>query len=53
MDVNATLARIRQLQADNIGRESVAPEVVGELMELWLSLDEWLSKGGFAPLDWQ
>ena len=50
MDVNATLARIRELTA------STDPDHLGdlvELAELVRALDEWISKGGFLPDAWQ
>jgi hypothetical protein len=48
MDPNATLEQIRVLLVfgDN---EAVADE----LAELVSSLDEWLSKGGFLPQEWE
>ena len=49
MDPNATLKRIRQIIAEgDDGSESLTEE----LPELVEALDEWLSKGGFLPLEW-
>jgi hypothetical protein len=44
MDPTATLAEIRErLKHDDVAR----------ILELFTSLDEWISKGGFLPEQWQ
>lgn len=56
MDPNATLRRIRELV-----KELQEPEGDGydtdtlteELTELVSSLDNWLTKGGFLPKQWE
>lgn len=54
MDVDATLARIRELTAEIDTREltlAQSSELV-ELVELVEALDEWLTGGGFLPARW-
>jgi hypothetical protein len=51
MDPNATLAEIRALVAAI--HSEATPERCGDLAELVEALDNWLSKGGFAPDDWK
>jgi hypothetical protein len=55
MDPNATLFEIRQLTAAiDVASDPVAAASQGErLAELVDALDEWLSKHGFLPDDWQ
>lgn len=45
MDPNATLVRIRELINDGDSADVL-------LIEAFNNLDEWLSKGGFLPNDW-
>jgi hypothetical protein len=47
MDPDATLQAIRELVENNDG----SPEALA-LAENFRSLDEWLSRGGFLPTDW-
>lgn len=51
MDPDATLAQIRELitqqQTDDLNDTDTA-----NLVELIDSLDEWLTKGGFLPTEW-
>jgi hypothetical protein len=52
MDPNEALDRIRNL----IRMDDVMPldrDDVGTFIELVQSLDEWITKGGFLPSDWQ
>lgn len=47
MDINIILASLRSfVERPN----NYDPEVVADLFR---ALDEWLSKGGFLPTDWQ
>lgn len=52
MDPNATLERLREIvQWWNEGDADASDlETAVELVE---SLDQWLSKGGYLPADWQ
>lgn len=57
MDPNATLEKIRAtyeplrvMLEDTAGEDT---EMVQELLDSIEALDEWLSKGGFLPKDWQ
>lgn len=60
MDVNATLAEIRkvvaQLNNHIEGRvlmdESTFQDSVTYVADLWDSLDQWMSNGGFLPRPW-
>ena len=51
MDPNVTLAQIRELVSENEYRDLYADET-DRLVELVQSLDQWISKGGFLPADW-
>lgn len=48
MDPNATLAQIRHMVKEGSFCEDFA-----EIAELIEALDEWLSKGGYLPAEWQ
>lgn len=51
MDPNAALAEIRKLTRDVLkGRAD--EEDIERLAELIEGLDNWLSKGGFLPKNW-
>ena len=57
MDPNAKLEKIRAtyeplrvMLEDTAGEDT---EMVQELLDSIEALDEWLSKGGFLPKDWQ
>jgi hypothetical protein len=50
MDVNATLARIRELSSPLAVLDA---DEATELAELISALDEWMSTGGFPPAAWQ
>ena len=49
MDVNATLEELRQLRAD---RNNGSEIDVDRFVDLFDSLDEWMSRGGFLPVEW-
>ena len=49
MDPNETLKQIRIRVADTLADRDVS---VIKLAEHCEALDEWLSKGGFSPTDW-
>lgn len=51
MDPNETLRRIRSLVL--MIEKDVTAENAQELAELTRALDGWMSKGGFAPTEWQ
>jgi hypothetical protein len=54
MDPNATLTRIRQLQAKILDENPESLDNLAcELAELVRALDEWLLKGGDFPRDWK
>lgn len=48
MDVNATLAKIRELAADT----PLDDEDAQELAEAFRDLDEWIMRGGDLPSEW-
>jgi hypothetical protein len=52
MDPNVTLAEIRHLVTDIASTEAPDEDDVQRLAELVGGLDEWLSRGGFPPADW-
>lgn len=50
MDPNATLAEIRELiETENTLKDG---QYTDDIIERFEALDEWLSKGGFLPADW-
>ncbi len=53
MDPNATLEEMRMLSAlvmdDSVDISEIDVETLAELV---ISMDEWLSKGGFLPARW-
>ncbi len=51
MDPNATLDRLRELVMEY--RDHGAIETAEELADDFDSLDQWLSRGGFLPRDWE
>lgn len=57
MDPNAALVAIRELvaahEADDGERVDTALNRLDSICELFGGLDEWLSKGGFRPADWE
>lgn len=56
MDPNATLEELRNLAslaADQHGGDPDADYLAARMAELFQALDEWLSKGGFAPAAWK
>lgn len=56
MDPNETLRRIRELSSTAIADDdrdcNISNSDARELAELFQSLDEWLTKGGFQPAAW-
>jgi len=54
MDVNETLRTMRKLVSDTNLTPSYedAARIGTELADAFEALDEWLSKGGFLPSDW-
>ena len=46
MDPNAALAKVRELIGDGDSADVL-------LVDAFEALDEWLSKGGFLPSDWE
>lgn len=52
MDPNATLAHIRELNAQMSTHGELDGEETSLLVELIENLDDWLSKGGFLPEPW-
>lgn len=56
MDPNVTLRELRQSQrwATNIELpDSMRRSHYNDVIDLFNILDEWLSKGGFLPTDWE
>lgn len=58
MDPNETLRQLRELiltNGDCGGPDDMdCPNlpIMGEILELFQALDEWLKKGGFLPKEW-
>lgn len=53
MDPDATLAQIRDLIVKyQTSAEEMSTSDAAELVELVDGLDEWMTKGGFLPTDW-
>lgn len=54
MDVNAALAALRAAKADYWRADTYedATEAANRAMEAYEGLDEWLSKGGSLPEEW-
>jgi hypothetical protein len=52
MDPDATLAQIRELMATHHTHNDLGEEETAQLVELIDALDEWMTKGGFLPTDW-
>lgn len=53
MDINATLARIRELNRLMVdGNPDMLLAFGQELAELTEFMDEWFINGGFLPEDW-
>lgn len=57
MDINAALANVRRLNALVLKAfdGGVLPDEddILELADQLQAMDEWLSKGGFLPTDWE
>lgn len=55
MDVNAVLARARQAVRDmaSAPNPGALAEASRDLADSFEAVDEWLSKGGFLPADWE
>ena len=51
MDPNEALKQIRQLVTSILNKDYDYDMVV-ELAETFCGLDEWISKGGFKPKEW-
>lgn len=49
MDVNFTLDELRQLSQERSNGSEID---VDRFVELFESLDSWMSRGGFMPLLW-
>ena len=52
MDPNETLAMIREAMHNAIG-DPTLPEYVNDAFDAMGALDEWLTRGGFLPIDWE
>ena len=54
MDPNTALTLIRQIceRVDQMEAEDIDP-LLGDLVDQFTALDEWLVKGGFLPKDWR
>lgn len=55
MDPNANLEELRELAQNTLADDSAddLPEKAAHLAELFVALDEWLTKGGFLPQAWE
>ena len=53
MDPNANLREQRELAKRLLDHDREDDDDVWRLCELIEALDEWLSKGGYLPQDWQ
>lgn len=55
MDPDAALAAIRRLAKafDEADNSLVAAGVASGLIDVVLGLDEWLTRGGYLPADWE
>lgn len=52
MDPDSTLAALRQI-TDKSFPEGLDDNEISTVVNLFIALDEWLSKGGFLPEAWQ
>lgn len=52
MDPDATLRRVREIIA-NMEAHDTTTEELCELAQLVDALDQWLSGGGFLPVNWR
>lgn len=55
-DVREAMARARRYMDAETGAAvfcEVPNHTVGDLLEAFADMDEWLSKGGFLPTDWK
>jgi hypothetical protein len=48
MDPDVALAELREL-----AEKPISLDVCDEMQQLFTGLDDWLSKSGFLPADWQ
>lgn len=57
MDPNETLTKLREIkrriQANVDTGTPLSPADAPDMADLFEALDDWLSKGGFLPADWQ
>lgn len=55
MDVNATLARLRELvkEIDAAADNEHKADIADEFADLIDGLDQWITRGGFLPSAWQ
>ena len=55
MDPNATLSRLRELSAEitkAFHAGDNATDMGAEMADLFDALDQWITRGGFLPTDW-
>jgi hypothetical protein len=52
MDPDATLIELRALAGREYGGDTLDEDETFRLAELIHNLDEWLTRGGFLPTDW-
>lgn len=55
MDPNEALRKAREA-SEAIGKDTTAEEAAANAVDLMMyfdALDQWLTKGGFLPNDWQ
>lgn len=52
MDPNSALAKLRALVAAPVTEDDVLDNLE-DVCEAFTALDEWLTRGGFTPADWQ
>jgi hypothetical protein len=53
MDINETLRVLRDACSRNRDKEFMSDDDATTMVEGFDALDEWLSKGGFLPVDWR
>lgn len=53
MDINVALWKMRELAEIVLGADGHASPIEIEMAECWQSIDDHMSKGGFAPKPWQ
>lgn len=53
MDPEEALKRLRQLVKIHMGGDGLDAHEIDRMVTTFQGLDEWITKGGFLPADWQ